>query len=53
MRRRGNYVVPHDERIRQWIEIPEGMAIPAGGGSRQTAWARARWKCIPKKTWTA
>ncbi len=22
------YVVPHDERIRQWIEIPEGMEIP-------------------------
>jgi len=31
VRRRGNYVIPHDERIRQWIEIPEGMAIPAGG----------------------
>ena len=26
--RRGNYVVPHDERIRQWIDIPEGMEIP-------------------------
>jgi ribonuclease R len=26
--RRRNYVVPHDERIRQWIEIPEGLAIP-------------------------
>ena len=22
---RGCYVVPHDERIRQWIDIPEGM----------------------------
>jgi len=29
--RRGQYVVPHDERIHQWIEIPEGMEIPAGG----------------------
>ncbi len=28
--RRGNYVVPQDERIRQWIEIPEGMEVPAG-----------------------
>jgi ribonuclease R len=28
LRRRGNVVVPHDERIRQWIEIPEGMEIP-------------------------
>jgi ribonuclease R len=26
--RRGQYVVPHDERIRQWIEIPEGMELP-------------------------
>ena len=32
-RKRGNVVVPHDDRIRQWIEIPEGMAIPAGGVS--------------------
>jgi ribonuclease R len=28
--RRGHYVVPQDERIRQWIDIPEGMEIPAG-----------------------
>lgn len=28
VRRRGNFVVPHDERIREWIEIPEGMEIP-------------------------
>ena len=33
VRRRGNFVVPHDDRIRQWIEIPEGMAMPAGGAS--------------------
>ena len=26
-------MVPHDERIRQWIEIPEGMAIPAAAGA--------------------
>ena len=32
-RKRGNVVVPHDDRIRQWIEVPEGMAIPAGGVS--------------------
>ncbi len=25
IRRRGNLVAPHDERIREWIEIPEGM----------------------------
>ncbi len=28
VRRRGNYVVPHDDRIRQWIHIPEGMELP-------------------------
>ncbi len=26
--RKGLFVVPHDERIRNWIEIPEEMAIP-------------------------
>lgn len=30
-RKRGDFVVPHDERIRQWIEIPEGMALPPAG----------------------
>jgi ribonuclease R len=28
VRKRANYVVPHDDRIRQWIDIPEGMAMP-------------------------
>ncbi|MDQ2775117.1 MAG: VacB/RNase II family 3'-5' exoribonuclease [Acidobacteriota bacterium] len=28
IRRRGNFVVPADDRIQQWIEIPEGMEIP-------------------------
>jgi ribonuclease R len=26
--RRGQYVVPNDDRIQQWIEIPEGMEFP-------------------------
>jgi len=26
--RRGLFVVPHDERLTEWIEIPEDMAIP-------------------------
>ncbi len=26
--RRGMFVVPHDERLREWIEIPLDMAIP-------------------------
>jgi len=29
IRRTGNFVVPHDERLRQWIEIPEDMALPS------------------------
>src|SRR4051812_4715450 len=29
--RRGQYVVPHDERIQQWIDIPEGMEFPPEG----------------------
>ena len=34
VRKRGSYVVPHDERIRQWIDIPEGMEIPPRTGTR-------------------
>jgi ribonuclease R len=30
VRRKANVVVPHDDRIRQWIRIPEGMELPAG-----------------------
>jgi len=29
IRKQGNFVVPSDERIQQWIEIPEGLEIPA------------------------
>ncbi len=28
IRRQGNFVAPQDERIHQWIEIPEGMEVP-------------------------
>jgi ribonuclease R len=31
--RGGFRVVPHDERLRNWIEIPEDMAIPAANAS--------------------
>ncbi|HUB34303.1 MAG TPA: ribonuclease R [Bryobacteraceae bacterium] len=31
--KRGLYVVPHDERIHQWIEIPEGMEFPPAAPS--------------------
>ena len=29
VRKRGNFVAPHDERIRQWIQIPAGMELPS------------------------
>ncbi|MCC7497812.1 MAG: VacB/RNase II family 3'-5' exoribonuclease [Bryobacterales bacterium] len=31
IRPRGNFVVPHDERLQSWIEIPVGMEIPPPG----------------------
>ena len=31
--RRGCYVVPHDDRIHQWIEIPGGMELPPAGAA--------------------
>ena len=42
--RRGQYVAPHDDRIHQWIEIPEGMEMPPRTRQRSTAsvWRR-RW----------
>jgi ribonuclease R len=40
VRRRGNYVVPHEDRIRQWIEIPEGMEFPAKKASANRVGAR-------------
>ncbi len=33
IRKRGNFVVPADDRIQQWIEIPEGMEIPPARAS--------------------
>jgi ribonuclease R len=29
VKKRGNFVVPSDERLQQWVEIPEGMELPA------------------------
>lgn len=28
VRKRGNFVAPSDDRVQQWIEIPEGMELP-------------------------
>jgi ribonuclease R len=33
IRRTGNFVVPHDDRIRQWIEIPEDNPLPPASAS--------------------
>jgi ribonuclease R len=33
LRRRGFVVVPQDDRIRQWIDIPDGMEIPPAGAT--------------------
>ncbi len=40
LRRKGAFVVPHEDRIRQWIHIPEGMAIPPPGSSPDRVGAR-------------
>ena len=29
--KRGQYVVPHDDRLQQWIDIPDGMEMPPPG----------------------
>ena len=34
IRQRGAYVVPFDERINQWIDIPAGMQIPPAAPNR-------------------
>ena len=34
IRKRGNFVEPHDEKIRQWIQIPEGMEVPPSSTNR-------------------
>ena len=28
VKHRGNYVIPSDDRVQQWLEIPEGMEFP-------------------------
>ena len=40
IRRRGNFVKPHDERIQQWIEIVPGQEIPARAASVDRVGAR-------------
>jgi ribonuclease R len=40
VRRRRNFVAPHDERFRDWIEIPDGMEMPPAGGTADRIGAR-------------
>ena len=49
VQRRGCFVVPHDERIQQWIEIPEGMEIPDRRRPRSTASASSRIRCHARR----
>ena len=44
IRRTGNFVVPHDDRIRQWIEIPEDNPLPAASAS-----LRSRGRATPSR----
>ncbi len=40
IRRGGNFVIPHDDRIRQWIEVPEDMPLPPAAASLDRVGAR-------------
>jgi ribonuclease R len=40
LRRKGAVVIPHDDRIRQWIKIPEGMEMAAQASSPDRVGAR-------------
>jgi ribonuclease R len=42
IRKRGNFVVPSDDRIQQWIAIPEGMEMPPHGRSEHRVGAAPR-----------
>ena len=42
VRKRGNYVKPHEDRIRQWIHIPEGMEKPPGTPSADRIGVKAK-----------
>ncbi len=41
VRRKQNVVIPHDDRIRQWIRIPEGMERPPAEAAAHRVGARA------------
>ena len=51
--RRGQYVVPHDERIQQWIEIPEGMEFPPPAPQVDRIGVAGAARSPPWENWTA
>ena len=42
IKRKGNFVIPSDERVQQWIEIPEGMELPPVSASPDRVGAQPR-----------
>jgi ribonuclease R len=42
VKKRGNFVIPSDDRLSQWIEIPEGLEIPVHDLSADRVGAPAR-----------
>jgi ribonuclease R len=41
VKRTGAFVIPHDDRIRQWIEIPNGLEIPEDSAAHDRVGAQA------------
>ncbi|MDX1979775.1 MAG: VacB/RNase II family 3'-5' exoribonuclease [Bryobacteraceae bacterium] len=41
VRRNGSFVIPHDDRIRQWILIPEGLEKPPGDAAQHRVGAKS------------
>ena len=42
IKRKGNFVIPSDERVQQWIEIPDGMELPQIASSPDRVGAQPR-----------
>ena len=51
--RKGLFVIPHEERIQNWIEIPEEMAIPPAGPPGATGSAARATSSTILWTWMA
>ena len=41
LKRMGSFVIPHDDRIRQWIEIPAGLEVPKAGAEHDRVGVKA------------